>query len=272
MLKRAVIGVGVALSAGYFHLNAVDKVRDEEKQIYGRNVESAVAFAKNKHQEDLDFFKSMIASQIPPAPSQDSKPFVEKNPHLRYKFAQRNTDMDGGPTKETVFVIVTLEKLPDTKSNESRSLKKGQNTNFEKYRANKMKVLKITDEKGNNYTSAQSDFDQSFIYKVGEVVEVSNFEEDLEKICGPGIHYYRSYQSALTHGWMGKVYVDAHQAEYSNDFFTMTCYLSGLCELSHAKSGGSHTNRILRFVSDRPLGLLNDYHMETDPNVVYLDQ
>lgn len=68
-----------------------------------------------------------------------------------------------------------------------------------KCRASKAKVLDIQDLDGNSLgaCSAHSDYDEYFIYKVGEVVEVSDFDPDRWKECSAGIHFFITRQEAV---------------------------------------------------------------------------
>ena len=67
-----------------------------------------------------------------------------------------------------------------------------------KCRCNKAKVLSITHIlSGKSYTVATSTYDPKFIYKVGEYVEVDNFDEDRFNECAPGIHFFINKQEAI---------------------------------------------------------------------------
>ena len=61
-----------------------------------------------------------------------------------------------------------------------------------KCRASKAKVLEI--EGGLN--EIRSDYAQDFIYKVGEIVEVHNFDENRWNECSSGIHFFISKEMA----------------------------------------------------------------------------
>ena len=69
-----------------------------------------------------------------------------------------------------------------------------------KCRCNKAKVLSITNI-GNTveYKEAHSDFNYSFVYRVGEVVEVKDFDEDRWKECGTGIHFFLTRGEAVNY-------------------------------------------------------------------------
>ena len=69
-----------------------------------------------------------------------------------------------------------------------------------KCRCNKAKVLSITNI-GNTveYKEAHSDFNYSFVYRVGEVVEVKDFDEDRWKECSTGIHFFLTRGEAVNY-------------------------------------------------------------------------
>jgi len=67
-------------------------------------------------------------------------------------------------------------------------------------RCSKAKVLKITDiEEGKEFDSAKSCYDEDFIYKVGKIVEVEDFDEDRWLEASKGIHFFITKEEALQH-------------------------------------------------------------------------
>ena len=70
-----------------------------------------------------------------------------------------------------------------------------------KCRCNKAKVLRIlnTDRTIADITEVKSNYDNSFIYKVGEVVSVDNFDEDRWNECSTGIHFFINFQEAVNY-------------------------------------------------------------------------
>lgn len=69
-----------------------------------------------------------------------------------------------------------------------------------KCRANKAKVLSITNiDASKNYGHAASVYDYKFIYKVGEIVEVDNFDEDRWNECSAGIHHFLTREEAVNY-------------------------------------------------------------------------
>lgn len=87
-------------------------------------------------------------------------------------------------------VIVKLEILKDAKRSSATS---------RKCRCDKAKVLAIETIKGEplKHLNARSKHDQSFIYEVGKIVSVDNFDEDRWNECAPGIHFFINRQEAV---------------------------------------------------------------------------
>ena len=86
--------------------------------------------------------------------------------------------------------IVELEILADA----MRSSATGR-----KCRCSKAKVVSITNPDGSNAeeTSACSGWDLNFIYSVGEIVEVKDFDTNRWNECAPGIHFFITRQEAV---------------------------------------------------------------------------
>ena len=69
-----------------------------------------------------------------------------------------------------------------------------------KCRANKAVVVSITELDGTPAgNEVCSDYDSSFVYRVGETVEVQNFDENRWNECAPGIHHYITREEAMKH-------------------------------------------------------------------------
>ena len=68
-----------------------------------------------------------------------------------------------------------------------------------KCRCNKAKVLGIYDYERNLLEDKEvaSDRDKDFIYRVGEVAEVKDFDEDRWNECSTGIHFFIDFQEAV---------------------------------------------------------------------------
>ena len=68
-----------------------------------------------------------------------------------------------------------------------------------KCRCNKAKVLEIQNLDGTraDIDAINSDYDHSFLYTVGEVVTVDDFDEDRWNECSTGIHFFINRQEAV---------------------------------------------------------------------------
>ena len=67
-----------------------------------------------------------------------------------------------------------------------------------KCRCSKAKVLDIENIDGTptDTTSVNSDYDRNFVYRIGETVEVVDFDTDRKNECAPGIHFFITRQEA----------------------------------------------------------------------------
>ena len=86
--------------------------------------------------------------------------------------------------------IVELKILDDAKRLSATS---------RKCRCNKAKVLRILnfDRTTADITEVKSNYDSKFIYKVGDIVSVDNFDEDRWNECSTGIHFFINFQEAV---------------------------------------------------------------------------
>ena len=68
-----------------------------------------------------------------------------------------------------------------------------------KCRCSKAKVISITTLSGDktNITEVHSNYDPNFIYKLGEYVEVKNFDDNRWNECSTGIHFFVTRQEAV---------------------------------------------------------------------------
>ena len=67
-----------------------------------------------------------------------------------------------------------------------------------KCRCSKAKVLSITSlDEIKSYNEAYSNWDNTFIYKVGEIVEVDNFDTNRWNECSTGIHHFITRYEAV---------------------------------------------------------------------------
>lgn len=66
-----------------------------------------------------------------------------------------------------------------------------------KCRASKAKVLKIWDSEGNLIESQCSSWNYRFVYEVGKIVEVKDFDDNRWNECSTGIHFFMTKQEAI---------------------------------------------------------------------------
>ena len=67
-----------------------------------------------------------------------------------------------------------------------------------KCRCSKAEVLEILeyDRTKANVTSVSSNYDPGFLYEIGEIVEVENFNDDRFVECAAGIHFFITFDEA----------------------------------------------------------------------------
>src|SRR5690606_23435258 len=67
-----------------------------------------------------------------------------------------------------------------------------------KHRCSRATVIDIynMDNKDEHYTEAYSIYNDSFVYQVGETVKPELFDSNIDNVCGGGIHYFLSEETA----------------------------------------------------------------------------
>jgi antitoxin component YwqK of YwqJK toxin-antitoxin module len=87
-------------------------------------------------------------------------------------------------------VLITLDIPEDAITNVDRTSVVVKDT--AKYRTNKAKVVKIEDKDGKEYTEATTGFyvGKSLTYKLNDLVEVPEYDMNLEEVCSTGIHFF----------------------------------------------------------------------------------
>ncbi len=117
---------------------------------------------------------------------------IEKALNLFYPIACPEHGAFIGWKKCKNKTIVKLEILEDAK----RSSGTGR-----KCRCSAAKVLEIQNEDGtaSDTTEAVSGFDNSFVYRLGETVNVSDYCDDRWQECAAGIHFYITREEAVRH-------------------------------------------------------------------------
>ena len=87
--------------------------------------------------------------------------------------------------------IVELLILEDSKRSSATSVK---------CRCDKAKVLHIINIETDSYKEeVRSDYDENFVYRVGEIVSVNDYDNDRWNECSTGIHFFVSKQDAINY-------------------------------------------------------------------------
>ena len=92
--------------------------------------------------------------------------------------------------KKAADKIVMLEICADAKRSSATS---------RKCRCSKAKVLSIThlDGSDSGLTEVRSNYSKEFVYRVGEVAEVPDFDDNRWNECAPGIHFFITREEAV---------------------------------------------------------------------------
>ena len=92
--------------------------------------------------------------------------------------------------KKAAGKIIMLEICADAKRSSSTT---------RKCRCSKAKVLSITNPDGSEsgLTKVASDHDRGFVYRVGEIVETPDFDENRWNECTAGIHFFITREEAV---------------------------------------------------------------------------
>ena len=91
--------------------------------------------------------------------------------------------------KKAKDCIIKLLIMEDSKRNSATSIK---------CRCDKAKVLDIEEiDTGRKIGSVPSDYDDNFMYRVGEIVKVGNFDENRWNECSTGIHFFINKLNAI---------------------------------------------------------------------------
>ena len=92
--------------------------------------------------------------------------------------------------KKAADKIIMLEICADAKRSSATS---------RKCRCSKAKVLSIThlDGSDSGLTEVRSNYSKEFVYRVGEIAEVSDFDDDRWNECAAGIHFFITRDEAV---------------------------------------------------------------------------
>ena len=93
-----------------------------------------------------------------------------------------------GFKKSAEGYIVEIEITEDAKRSSATT---------RKCRCSKARVIGISTIEGEPKSEAKSKHDSTFIYRVGEIVEVKDFDENRWNGCSTGIHFFITRQEAI---------------------------------------------------------------------------
>src|SRR5271163_3220743 len=96
--------------------------------------------------------------------------------------------------------IIKLE-IPIKKNTNNLDRPDVRNKLCAKMRAKEARVLSIQHiVTGHSKSRIPSDWDKTFIYKLGETVTVPDYDPDPEAVCTSGIHFFLSKEAAICYG------------------------------------------------------------------------
>ena len=115
---------------------------------------------------------------------------LSENAKIDYPITCPETGSFIGYKKAGCEYIVKLQICKDAKRSSATA---------KKCRCSKALVLAIEniDESDSGLQGIASIYDPSFIYRVGEIVEVSDFDDNRWRECAPGIHFFMDRQDAV---------------------------------------------------------------------------
>ena len=107
----------------------------------------------------------------------------EEGSYIGYKKAK--TKKENKEEKVIVKLLITEDALRSSATTR-------------KCRCSKAKVLSITSlDNRKDYDEAYSNYDNSFIYRIGEIIEVKDFDTNRWKECSTGIHHFITRKEAV---------------------------------------------------------------------------
>ena len=115
---------------------------------------------------------------------------ISENTKIDYPIACPETGSFIGYKKAGCEKIVKLQICEDAKRSSATT---------KKCRCSKALVLAIENIDGSDsgLQEIESEFDPCFIYRIGEIAEVSDFDDNRWNECAPGIHFFTDRQDAV---------------------------------------------------------------------------
>ena len=120
---------------------------------------------------------------------------LSENAKIDYPITCPETGSFIGYKKAIYGYIVKLQICEDAKRSSATT---------KKCRCSKALVLAIENMDGSDsgLQEIESHFDPCFIYRVGEIAEVYNFDNDRWRECASGIHFFMDRQDAVEYGFL----------------------------------------------------------------------
>ena len=120
---------------------------------------------------------------------------ISEDTKIDYPIACPETGSFIGYKKAVSEKIVKLQICKDAKRSSATA---------KKCRCSKALVLAIENMDGSDsgLQEIESHFDPCFIYRVGEIAEVYNFDNDRWRECASGIHFFMDRQDAVEYGFL----------------------------------------------------------------------
>ena len=121
--------------------------------------------------------------------------YISEDTKIDYPIACPETGSFIGYKKAIYGYIVKLQICEDAKRSSATT---------KKCRCSKALVLAIENMDGSDsgLQEIESHFDPCFIYRVGEIAEVYNFDNDRWRECASGIHFFMDRQDAVEYGFL----------------------------------------------------------------------
>ena len=132
--------------------------------------------------------------------------------------------------------VIVLQRTDNTKTNEDRD--DVTDKRYAKFRGSEFLVIAIIDKfTGEKRNEVSNSFykEKKLLYKKEEIIRPDYFDEYIDKLCAPGIHYFRDYEAAFYYE-LNKEYNGEYKLWHDNGQLEGECTyvngeLNGECKL-----------------------------------------
>ena len=157
------------------------------KNLSGLNLRNAnlhEAKLSSANLRDADFREANLSN------ADLSGAYISEDTKIDYPIACPETGSFIGYKKASYGYIVKLQICKNARRSSATT---------KKCRCSKALVLAIEniDESDSGLQEIESIYDPSFVYRVGEIAEVSDFDENRWNECAPGVHFFMDRQDAV---------------------------------------------------------------------------